>query len=40
MTRKHQPKLRAAVFKHRSTKRNHTRQQAKQSLRKENNYAK
>lgn len=35
MTRKHQPKLRAVVFKHRSTKRNNTRQQAKQNLRKE-----
>jgi len=39
MKRKHHPKLRAVVFKHRSTKRNHTRQQAKQSLRKESNHA-
>jgi len=35
MARKYQPRLRSAVFKHRSTKRNNTRQQAKQNLKKE-----
>lgn len=39
MSRSYQPKLRAAVFKHRSTKRNHTRQQAKQNLKKEIKHA-